>query len=135
MSLGNLHQLGVIPQTKYDKTTFNINGQATLSSRFTISGGINFIRGDNDKAQQGSNTSGVMLGLLRTPTTFDNSNGLSDPVDNPASYVLPNGKERDYRGGPGYDNPYWTVNRVIFHEDLLRAFGYGQASYQLSSTG
>jgi len=131
MSLGNLHQLGVIPQTKYDKTTFNINGQATLSSRFTISGGINFIRGDNDKAQQGSNTSGVMLGLLRTPTTFDNSNGLSDPVNNPASYVLPNGKERDYRGGPGYDNPYWTVNRVIFHEDLLRAFGYGQASYQL----
>jgi len=131
MSLGNLHQSGIIPRSKYDKTTFNVSGQSALSSRLNISGGINFIRGSNDKAQQGSNTSGVMLGLLRTPPTFDNSNGLKDAVNNPAAYLLADGTQRDYRGGPGYDNPYWTVNRVIFHEDLIRAFGYAQASYQL----
>jgi outer membrane receptor protein involved in Fe transport len=73
-----------------------------------------------------------MLGLLRTPTTFDNANGLKDPAHNPGSYVLPDGTERDYRGAPpAYDNPYWTVNRNPFHEDLVRAFGFGQASYQL----
>ncbi|MDO6434759.1 SusC/RagA family TonB-linked outer membrane protein [Flavitalea sp. BT771] len=131
MSLGNLHQSGIIPRSKYDKTTFNVSGQSALSSRLSISGGINFVRSANDKAQQGSNTSGVMLGLLRTPPTFDNSNGLKDAVNNPAAYLLADGTQRDYRGGHGYDNPYWTVNRVTFHEDLIRAFGYAQASYQL----
>lgn len=131
MSLGNLHQTGIIPKSKYDKTTLAISGQSTLTDKLTVSGAINFIRGANDKVQQGSNTSSIMLGLLRTPPTFDNSNGLKDPADNPGSYVLPNGKQRDYRGGAGYDNPFWTVNRNPFHEDLIRAYGFGQASYQL----
>ncbi len=78
-----------------------------------------------------------MLGLLRTPPTFDNSYGLSDAVSNTASYVQPDinlpgyGHQRDYRGGAGYDNPYWTINRNPFHEAVSRVFGYGQASYQL----
>ncbi|MBN8856346.1 MAG: SusC/RagA family TonB-linked outer membrane protein [Sphingobacteriales bacterium] len=132
MSLGNLHQTGIIPKTKYDKTTFSINGQTVLSDKFNISGAVNFIRSANDKAQQGSNTSGVMLGLLRTPPTFDNSNGLKNPADNPASYLLSDGvTQRDYRGGLGYDNPFWTVNRDIFHDDLIRTYGYAQANYQV----
>ena len=132
MSLGNLHQTGIIPKTKYDKTTFSINGQTAISDRLSVSAGINYIRSANDKAQQGSNTSGVMLGLVRTPPTFDNANGLSDPEDNPDSYVLKSsGEQRSYRGTAGYDNPYWTVNRVPFHEDLNRAFGFGQASFRL----
>jgi TonB-linked SusC/RagA family outer membrane protein len=131
MSLSNLHQAGIIPRSKYGKTTFNINGQSVLSDRLSVSGGLNFIRGESDKVQQGSNTSGIMLGLLRTPTTFDNSNGLKDPVNDTRSYILADGTQRDYRGGGGYDNPYWTINRDPFHEDLIRAFGYGQASYRL----
>jgi len=131
LSLGNLHQTGIIPLSKYDKTTLSLSGQSAISSKFSVSAAINFIRGANDKVQQGSNTSSIMLGLLRTPPTFDNTNGLKDPVNNEASYVLPNGKQRDYRGGPGYDNPYWTVNRNPFHEDLIRAFGFAQANYTL----
>jgi TonB-linked SusC/RagA family outer membrane protein len=131
VSLGNVHQTGIIPLSKYDKTTFSVNGQSALSDRLTVAAAVNFIRGANDKVQQGSNTSSIMLGLLRTPPTFDNANGVGDPVNNSKSYVLPNGNQRDYRGGPGYDNPYWTVNRNPFHEDLIRAFGYGQATYQL----
>lgn len=132
LSLGNLHQTGIIPLSKYDKTTLSLSGQSAISSRFSVSAAINFIRGVNDKVQQGSNTSSVMLGLLRTPPTFDNSNGLKDPAHNQAAYVLPDGIQRDYRGGvPGYDNPYWTINRNPFHEDLIRAFGFAQASYTL----
>ncbi|HTI89326.1 MAG TPA: SusC/RagA family TonB-linked outer membrane protein [Puia sp.] len=131
LSLGNLHQTGVIPLSKYDKTTLSLSGQSAISNRFSVSAAINFIRGVNDKVQQGSNTSSIMLGLLRTPPTFDNTNGLSDPVHNTAAYVLPDGTQRDYRGGPGYDNPYWTVNRNPFHEDLIRAFGFAQANYTL----
>jgi TonB-linked SusC/RagA family outer membrane protein len=131
ISLGNLNQKGIIPLSKYDKTTFSISGQSAVSDKFSISAGINYVRSSNDKVQQGSNISSVMLGLLRTPPTFDNSYGVSDPLHNTASYLQPNGRQRDYRGGAGYDNPYWTINRVPFHEDVNRAYGFGQASYQL----
>ncbi len=84
LSLGNLDQKGIVPLTKYNKTTFGVSGQARLNDRLTVSGSLNYIVSANDKAQQGSNISGIMLGLLRTPPTFDNSNGLEDPENNPA---------------------------------------------------
>jgi TonB-linked SusC/RagA family outer membrane protein len=131
LSLGNVHQTGIIPNSKYDKTTLSLNGQTSITDRLSVSAGVNYVRSANDKVQQGSNTSSIMLGLLRTPTTFDNSYGLSNPVTNPNSYLLPSGKQRDYRGGAGYDNPYWTVNRNPFHENLNRVYGFGQANYQM----
>ncbi|HTE11251.1 MAG TPA: SusC/RagA family TonB-linked outer membrane protein [Chitinophagaceae bacterium] len=133
ISLGNISQTGIIPKSKYDKSTFAISGQTSISDKFTISAGVTYIKSANDKVQQGSNTSSIMLGLLRTPTTFDNSYGLSDAANNPASYIQQNGtgQQRDYRGGAGYDNPYWTVNKNPFHEDVNRVFGFGQANYQL----
>ncbi len=132
LSLGNLYQKGIVPLSKYNKTTIGVSGQAKINDKFSISGGINFIVSANNKVQQGSNTSGIMLGLLRTPPTFDNSNGLSDPANNVASYVnASTQQQRSYRGGIGYDNPYWTVNRNPFIEDVNRSFGYAQASYKL----
>ncbi|MEP7251716.1 MAG: SusC/RagA family TonB-linked outer membrane protein [Ginsengibacter sp.] len=131
VSLGNLYQKGIVPLSKYNKTTFGVSGQAKLTEKFTISGGINFIVSANNKVQQGSNTSGVMLGLLRTPPTFDNANSLSDPENNLASYFNQSTQaQRNYRGGGGYDNPYWTVNRNPFGEDVNREYGYAQASYK-----
>ncbi|MEP6747965.1 MAG: SusC/RagA family TonB-linked outer membrane protein [Bacteroidota bacterium] len=133
ISIGNISQTGIIPKTKYDKTTFSLSGQTVITDKFSMSGGVTYINSSNDKVQQGSNTSSIMLGLLRTPTTFDNSYGLSDAANNPASYIQQNGtgQQRDFRGGAGYDNPYWTINKNPFHEDLNRVFGYGQANYQL----
>ena len=131
LSIGNLDQSGVIPTSKYDKTNVSLNGQSALNDKLSISGGIDYVRSTNHKVQQGSNVSSIMLGLLRTPPTFDNSYGLKDAVTNPASYLQPNGQQRDYRGGAGYDNPYWTVNRNPFDDIVNRVFGYAQASYQL----
>lgn len=134
MSLGNLTQTGIVPLSKYVKNTFNINGSMALSKRLKISGGANYTESVTNKVQQGSNVSGVMLGLLRTPITFDNSNGYgnSNP-SNPSIFELPNPttSERDYRGGGGYDNPFWTVNQNPFVSTLNRVYGYGQADYNL----
>ncbi|HER40969.1 MAG TPA: TonB-dependent receptor, partial [Salinimicrobium catena] len=63
--------------------------------------------------QKGSNVSGVMLGLLRSATTFDNS----------AGYEFPDGTQRNYRNGGGYDNPYWVANNIEFNEDVNRFTG------------
>lgn len=133
-SVGNMHQTGIIPKTQYNKTTFSINGQARLSDKLTASGSITYINSLNDKVQQGSNTSGIMLGLLRTPPTFDNAFGLKNAADDERAYVIAEtGQQRNYRGGgASYDNPYWTVNRNPFIENLNRAIGNFQATYQFA---
>jgi hypothetical protein len=66
-----------------------------------------------NQIQQGSNTSGVMLGLLRTPPSFDNS----------AGYEFPDGSQRTYRHGGGYDNPYWTANKNYLDDNINRFIG------------
>ncbi len=42
LSLGNLNQTGIIPKTKYVKTTFSLNGQAKLSGKLSVAGGANY---------------------------------------------------------------------------------------------
>jgi TonB-linked SusC/RagA family outer membrane protein len=130
LSLGNVNQTGIIPKSKYTKTTFSLAGQSAINDKLSASASVTYINSNNNKVQQGSQLSGVMLGLVRTPVTFDNSNGLSDPADDPASYILPDGTQRNYRGGGGYDNPYWVVNKTPFTSGLDRVFGYGQVNYQ-----
>ncbi|MEP7143029.1 MAG: SusC/RagA family TonB-linked outer membrane protein [Ferruginibacter sp.] len=132
VSLGNVNQTGISPNSKYNKTNFGLSGQAKLTEKLHISGSLNYTVSANDKVQQGSNTSGIMLGLLRTPPNFDNSYGLKDAADIESSYVIAStGGQRNYRGGAGYDNPFWTVNRNPFKENLNRVFGNVQATYQL----
>jgi len=134
MSLGNIEQTGIIPKSKYVKTTLSMNGQSRLSDKLTISGGMNYINSDNHKTHQGSSLSGVMLGLTRTPATFDNANGhTKNAADFPDAYQFQDGtgNQRTYRGTGGYDNPYWVVNKSPFTSKLNRVFGYGQASYKL----
>ena len=139
MSIGNLHQTGIVPKSKYDKTTASISGQSAVNDKMTISGSATYVNSGNDKVQQGSNTSGIMLGLLRTPPSFDNSYGLSNAASNSdaSAYLYPNGAQRDYRNGPTtsnafYDNPYWTVNRNPSHDDLNRVMGFTQVNYKIT---
>jgi len=130
LSLGNVSQTGIIPRTKYVKTTISLSGQSKVSNRLTTSAGINYINSNNYKVQQGSNLSGVMLGLTRTPATFDNSNGYgSDAANHKDAYEFVDGTQRDYRGGAGYDNPFWVVNNNPTHSDVDRVFGFGQADF------
>ncbi len=82
-----------------------------------------------------------MLGLLRTTPTFDNANGLPDPVNDPFAYsfpdgavtpsggIIPPGSQRSYRGTGSYDNPYWSVNKDPTTSDVDRVFGFGQVTY------
>ncbi len=134
LSLGNLYQTGVIPKSKYVKNSFSLSGQSQLTDKLSASASINYINSFNNKIQEGSQTSGLMLDLTRTTPTFDNSNGFGDDAaDNPAAYTFPDGNQRTYRGTGGYDNPYWTVNRSPYTSELDRVFGVGQVNYQLFS--
>jgi len=113
VSLSNQKVNGIVPNNSFSKTTFKLSGESKLTKRLTSSASMTFMNNSGDRIQQGSNVSGVMLGLVRTPPTFNNAGG----------YKFPDGKQRTYRGGGGYDNPYWTANENLYKDNVNRMIG------------
>ena len=57
---------------------------------------------------------------MRTPPNFDNS----------YKFQLQDGSQRSYQGGGGYDNPYWTVNRIKYTDNVNRILGNMNVSWR-----
>jgi TonB-linked SusC/RagA family outer membrane protein len=119
ISASDMRDEGVIPNNVIRRNTFKVSGQTELSDKFKVSGNANYMIDGGDRIQQGSNTSGVMLGLMRTPPTFNNA----------AGYKFPDGTQRNYRHGGGYDNPYWTANENLYFDKTNRILGNLQLDY------
>ena len=118
---------GVVPNNTFRRNTFKLTGETKITDKFKIGGNANYIITKGERIQQGSNTSGLMLGLLRTPPSFNNNAGYIIGVDDPSG--RPAGSQRNYRHGGGYDNPYWTVNKNRFLDRTNRLIGAIQADY------
>jgi TonB-linked SusC/RagA family outer membrane protein len=128
LSVGNLTQTGVIPVANFTRNTISLSADNQLSKKIRSSANISYSNSGGRRVQQGSNISGLMLGLLRTPITFDNSNGTTDYRDSTA-YIFPDGTQRTYRNGI-YDNPYFTINKNKVTDRVNRIFGSAQLDYQ-----
>ena len=109
-SISDLEHSGVVPNNEFGRTTVRLNASTNISDDFTFGADMAYTNSRAIQIQKGSNVSGIMLGLLRTPPTFDNS----------AGYEFPDGSQRNYRNGGGYDNPYWVSNNIEFDEDVNR---------------
>lgn len=131
-SLGKLNQKGIIPTEEFDRLTFKMSGDVSLTSKLNFSGSATYSKTGGTRAQQGSNSSGVIMGLMRAPFTFDNANGYSDPVNEPLAYSLPDGSQRNSGGNiGGYDNPYWSVNKNQYKDEVDRVIGFLQSDFEL----
>ena len=119
VSIGDLRQNGIVPTTKLDRTSFRVNADAKITDRLNMSASGNFVSSETTMAQNGSNLGGIMLGLLRTPNTFDASN-----------YQYENGFQRTYFFV--YDNPFYSANENPFTSSVNRFLGNLFASYKLT---
>jgi len=128
-SAGHLNQSGIVPLSKFIRSTFKISGDTKLSEKLKVSGTATYSNSDNALTQKGSNLSAVMVGLMRNTTTFDITNGLRNPVKDASSYMFPDGTQRNYYRN--YDNPYWTVNKNRANAKVERLIGSSQADYTL----
>jgi TonB-linked SusC/RagA family outer membrane protein len=127
---------GVVPNSNFERTSVRLNADAKIASFMKASANLNYINSGGRRIQQGSNLSGVMLGLLRTPISFDNSNGFGkDGAYNEEAYMfLPQRTQRTFRGETGdgkarYDNPFWTVNMNPFTDNVNRFIGNLQLDF------
>jgi TonB-linked SusC/RagA family outer membrane protein len=119
MSLSNNQEEGIVPNNTFDKTSFKLSGTRDVSSKLSVGGSVNYINSEGKRIQKGSNISGIMLGLLRTPPSFDNSYG----------YQFADGSQRTYRGGAGYDNPNWVSNKILYNDNVDRLLGNFHINY------
>ncbi len=113
LSLSNSKDEGVVPGNSFGKTTIKFSGTKDIVKNLTAGATVNYISSKGERIQKGSNLSGIMLGLMRTPPNFDNS----------FKYQLQDGSQRAYMGGIGYDNPYWVVNRIKYRDVVNRILG------------
>src|SRR4029079_2600902 len=60
------------PNNRYDRTTVRLTATHQLTNTLTFGGNFSYFNTDGKYVQKGSNTSGLLLGALRTPADFDN---------------------------------------------------------------
>ena len=123
LSVSNLEQKGIIPNNHFGRTTFRLNATSRLSDKVNVGADFAYTNSQARQIQKGSNVSGIMLGLVRTARTFDNS----------AGYRFPDGKQRNYRNGGGYDNPYWVANMISYDEFINRITGTANLNVAFTS--
>ncbi len=137
LSLGNTHTEGIALQnSNNDRTTIRLNVDRQLSDKFHIGVNTSYVRTKSDRVQQGSNTSGIFLGGLRTPADFNNSlyqGDYTDPIG-----IVSNGRQSSFRNplgrnnSPGYDNPYWTIANVLNTTRVNRFLGSVEMNYDVT---
>lgn len=118
LSLSNLKQEGVTPNTSYDRLTASLNATGRISPKFKSEGTFSFTKSDNQKASKGGSgaltgSNGYLLTLLGWPQNDDVRN-----------YLNADGTRRKITSGAldtETDNPFWDVNKNL-SEDFNNRF-------------
>lgn len=116
LSLSRTDQEGIIRNNTYERITARYNTETKLGEKLKMKGNFSYSNIKSSRIQQGSNLSGLLLGLYRTPADFDNTHYIGTkfvngtPVFNSQrSYRRELGT--NYKQTPIYNNPLWTINR------------------------
>lgn len=130
-SMGRLDQEGIVRESDYDRTNLRLNNKFYFTDWLTMSSRASFTNTTSNRIQQSSNTAGLLLGLLRTPPDFDQSDYIGTYYnDNGDPFSQRHRSYRRYLGNnnnPTYNNPLWTifeqtastnVNRFIMSGDI-----------------
>jgi TonB-linked SusC/RagA family outer membrane protein len=146
LSGGLLRQDGFIigPNNSYNRSSVRLRANHQLFSKLNVGGNFSYIDTRGHYVQKGSNTSGLLLGALRTPPDFDNSKYLSETTGLHRSYRFPNPGFNSLTTGRGYDNPYFTafentgnrseLGRFIGNTSLdYNPFGWLRVQYTLGA--
>ena len=134
LSLGNTHTRGIaLNNSDNDRTTFRINVDRQLSPKFKAGVNSTYARTFSNRVQQGSNTSGIFLGGLRTPPDFNNAYYRGDYTD-PDGNIFPR-RQSSFRNplgsttNPVFDNPFWTIENVRDQTLVQRFIGSLELTY------
>lgn len=119
-SLGNVTNNGVIPTTKYDKTTFRLTNNTKLSNKLNVGATANYIKTNIKSTRQGNATGGSYMSLLSYPIDVD----IHD-------YLNADGSQKLFYPDQQFDNPYWSNEKNPSTNELNRFMGILNIDYNL----
>ena len=115
-SLSDMNQEGIIRNNSdYRRTTFRVNAGFRLSDMVKLKVRSTYAKTRTNRIRRGASSSGLNLGLLRTPADFDQTGYRGDYFAGPEAAPISN-RQRSYRRYLGsrssavYNNPLWTIN-------------------------
>lgn len=115
-SVSDMDQQGIIKSNSdYRRTTARVNAEYFLTDKLLFNANTNYTKTTSNRIRRGASSSGLYLGLLRTPADFDNTGYRGDYYSGPDASPISN-RHRSYReplaadGSPTYNNPSWTIN-------------------------
>lgn len=128
ISVGNMSQDGIIKyNSDYNRTTVKVNANKKFNDVVRLGSNFTYSSVKSNRTQQGSNTSGLYLGGLRTSPDF-NSEYYVGTYTNAAGLKFLN-RQRAYRNPLGantasvYDNPIWMMKNNISTTEVDRFIG------------
>lgn len=117
LGLGKLEQKGVVRGSTYNRTSVDFSSETTIAEKTTFKSKFAYSNITSNRIQQGSNLSGLYLGLYRTPADFDNRDYVGTYYS--AAGVPKFNSHRAYRQeigtlptdlNPSYNNPIWSTD-------------------------
>lgn len=120
-SAADMHNWGIIPNTKLERQTITLRVSSNVTSRLSVDGKINYIRQQGkNRPQNNSYSQNPMTGLNLLPRFID--------IDWLKNYKNQNGGQNTVVS----NNPYWVVNELIGNDSRDRIIGFISAKYKLT---
>jgi len=118
------------PNNKYNRASARLKASHELSSRVTVNGNFNYIDTRGNYVQKGSNVSGLLLGALRTPPSYNNEDYLTS-IGLQRPYRFPNPTSTTAFTEVGYyDNPFFVLNNPGNRSELGRSIANVNLDWQ-----
>lgn len=145
VGLGHIGQEGIIRNSSYERTSIDFSNTYKLGSKTTFKGKFSFSSINSNRVQQGSNLSGLLLGLYRSPADFDNRdykgtffNAAGIPFYNSHRAYRQDIGTFDYSPSgprdlnPSYNNPLWTTDVQKNPNTVYRYIAGFQLQHEIS---
>jgi len=133
VSLSNVNQTGIVPNSTLKKTTASLNLSNKFSDVFTVTTNLSYTRTDGfNRPEVGYGDNSVPQKMFQWGQRQLDYNKLKD-------YKLANGKQRSWNrtswddGTPAYsDNPYWVVYENTSEDRRDRIYGNVEFKYDIA---
>jgi TonB-linked SusC/RagA family outer membrane protein len=122
-SVSDMHNKGIIPNTKLERQTVNLRLSADVSSNLSIDGKINYVRQRATNRPQINSYSQNPMTALNLLPRFMSLERLKDYKKEDGTMTRVNGSL----------NPYWTVNELTGWDTRDRVIGFVAAKYKFTN--
>jgi len=110
------------PNDSYKRTSLRLKASQLIGDKFKLGGNVSYTDSRGSYIQRGDNTSGIMLGGMRTPPEWNNLSFFTDDGLY-KSYRFQNPTATASDSSRGYDNPFWISSEAPAKSTLSRVLG------------